>query len=128
MRQLKKILDDCLKEGGQIIKKGYGSSHKIHKKSPVSIVTEVDMEVDRKVRARILKAFPDHQIMTEEQGPVESRSPYRWIIDPLDGTTNFAHDIPIFCISIGLEFQGKVILGGIYNPVLSERSEERRVG
>lgn len=116
----RRVLDDCMRTGGNIIKKGYGLTHKIRKKSPVSLVTEVDMEVDRKVRALILKAFPDHQIMTEELKAVVSSSPYRWIIDPLDGTTNFAHQIPFFCISIGLEYEGEVILGGIYNPVLRE--------
>ncbi len=115
-----KTLLDCLREGGQIIRKGYGLSHNIRKKSPVSIVTEIDMATDRKVRARILKAFPDHQIVTEELEAVKSSSPFRWIIDPLDGTTNFAHEIPFCCISIGLEYKNKMILGGVYDPILGE--------
>ncbi len=120
MKELKHTLDQCLKESAVIIKKGFGKSHTIRKKAAISIVTEVDMAVDQKVRKIISRAFPDHQIMTEEQKDFKSASPYRWIIDPLDGTTNFAHGIPIFCTSIGLEYQGKMILGGIYNPISNE--------
>ena len=118
--KLKSTLMACLKEGGSIIRHAYGRAHSIRKKSPVSLVTETDMAADRAIRRRILKAFPDHGIMTEEQAAVESRSPYRWIIDPLDGTTNFAHQIPLFAVSIGLEYQGDIVMGGIYNPVLKE--------
>ncbi|OGR85532.1 MAG: hypothetical protein A2901_03305 [Elusimicrobia bacterium RIFCSPLOWO2_01_FULL_54_10] len=118
--KLKFTLFTCLKAGGKIIKNGYGKTHSIRKKSAVSLVTETDMAADRAIRKIILKAFPDHGLLTEEQDAVKSRSPYRWIIDPLDGTTNFAHNIPFFCVSIGLEYQGEIVIGGIYNPVLSE--------
>ena len=118
--QLKKTLLGCLREGGRIIRKGYGRSHRIRKKSPVSLVTEIDLEADHKVRALVRKNFPDHQFLTEELKAVENDSPYRWIIDPLDGTTNFAHEIPFCCISIGLEFNKDIILGGVYNPILEE--------
>lgn len=118
--KLKNTLLACLKDGGQIIRKAYGRAHNIRKKSAVSLVTETDMAADRAIRRRILNAFPDHGLMTEEQAAVESRSPYRWIIDPLDGTTNFAHQIPLFGVSIGLEYQGDIILAGIYNPILNE--------
>jgi len=118
--KLKKILMECLNEGGRIIRKGYGKAHKIRKKNPVSLVTEIDMESDLRVRRMIQRSFPDHRILTEELNPVESVSSYRWIIDPLDGTTNYAHGIPFFGISIGLEYKGEMVLGGIYNPVLNE--------
>ena len=100
--KLKSTLMACLKDGGRIIKKAYGRAHSIRKKSAVSLVTETDMAADRAIRKRILKSFPDHGLLTEEQTAVVSRSPYRWIIDPLDGTTNFAHDIPFLAVSIGL--------------------------
>lgn len=118
--KLKSTLMACLKDGGKIIRKAYGRAHNIRKKSAVSLVTETDMAADRAIRRIILKVFPDHGLMTEEQAAVESRSPYRWIIDPLDGTTNFAHQIPLFGVSIGLEYQGDIILAGIYNPILNE--------
>lgn len=118
--KLKSTLMACLKDGGKIIRQAYGRAHNIRKKSAVSLVTETDMAADRAIRRRILKAFPDHGLLTEEQAAVESRSPYRWIIDPLDGTTNFAHQIPLFGVSIGLEYQGDIILAGIYNPILNE--------
>ena len=110
----------CLKEGGQIIRKAYGRAHNIRKKSAVSLVTETDMAADHAIRRRILKVFPDHGLLTEEQAAVLRPSPYRWIIDPLDGTTNFAHQIPLLGVSIGVEYLGDIILAGIYNPILNE--------
>jgi myo-inositol-1(or 4)-monophosphatase len=119
-KKIKAVLNQCIREGGALIKKGYGKSHRIRKKAAVSLVTEIDMAVDKRLRAIISKNFPDHQIMTEEQKDFTSASPYRWIIDPLDGTTNFAHEIPVFCTSIGVEYRGEIILGGVYNPVIDE--------
>jgi len=68
----------------------------------------------------ILRAFPGHSILSEESPPVDSGSRYRWIIDPIDGTTNFAHAFPFFCVSIALEESGKVILGVVYDPMRNE--------
>lgn len=117
---LKKILLSCLKESGSIIRKGFGTRFSIRAKGPVNIVTEIDMASERKIVGLIRKSFPDHRILTEESQPITSASPYRWIIDPLDGTTNFAHRLPLCCVSIAVEFNEKVILGGIYNPFMGE--------
>ena len=68
----------------------------------------------------IKKAFPDHQILAEESGALEQSSDYKWIIDPIDGTVNFAQGIPLNCVSIAIEFQGSIILGAVYNPHLNE--------
>ena len=68
----------------------------------------------------IKKNFPDHHILSEECGDLIQDSQYKWIIDPIDGTVNFAHRIPLCCISIGIEYEGKMILGAVYNPFMNE--------
>lgn len=85
-----------------------------------NLVTEVDHASEGAIIAVIKEAFPDHFILSEEAGELVQDSQYKWIIDPIDGTVNFAHGIPICCISIGLEHNGKMIMGGIYNPFMNE--------
>ena len=85
-----------------------------------NLVTEVDHASEQVIIATIKESFPDHQILSEECGELYQDSQYKWIIDPIDGTVNFANRIPICCVSIGLEHNGKMILGGIYNPFMNE--------
>lgn len=85
-----------------------------------NLVTEVDHACETIIINIIKTNFPDHQILSEEIGELVQDSPYKWIIDPIDGTVNFAHRIPLCCVSIGLEHEGKMILGGVYNPYLNE--------
>src|SRR6185369_12432442 len=90
------------------------SGFRIDKKGTIDLVTEVDLECERMCRAIIGERFPDHDILAEElsSGPgEESKARYRWIFDPLDGTTNYAHGLPIFCASLGLEIDGRLEVG-----------------
>jgi myo-inositol-1(or 4)-monophosphatase len=85
-----------------------------------NLVTEVDHASEDAIIAVIRKNFPEHQILSEECGALVQDSTYKWIIDPIDGTVNFAHRIPLCCISIGLEYENKMILGAVYNPFMNE--------
>jgi len=85
-----------------------------------NLVTEVDHASEKAIIDTIRKEYPDHHILTEESGDLAQDSEYKWIIDPIDGTVNFAHRIPICCISIGLEYNKKMVLGAIYNPFINE--------
>jgi myo-inositol-1(or 4)-monophosphatase len=85
-----------------------------------NLVTEVDHAAEETIIATIREAFPEHQILSEECGELIQDSAYKWIIDPIDGTINFAHRIPLCCVSIGLEHEGKMILGGVFNPFINE--------
>lgn len=85
-----------------------------------NLVTEVDHAAEEVIINTIKEAFPEHQILSEECGELIQDSQYKWIIDPIDGTVNFAHRIPICCVSIALEHNGKMILGGIFNPFINE--------
>ena len=108
------------KEAGRIQRLYFGQSHQVEYKGDINPVTEVDTLCERAIVKIILEAFPDHDMLTEES-PFEGKgSPWRWIIDPLDGTTNYYHGFPCFCVSIGLEVKGEVKLGVVYNPMLDE--------
>jgi myo-inositol-1(or 4)-monophosphatase len=97
-------------------------------KGDKDLVTEVDRESERLVVSHILGNFPEHNIIAEEGEYVQGSSPFRWIIDPLDGTTNFAHGFPWFCVSIGLESAGELVTGVIYNPMHDELFTATRGG
>ena len=105
---------------GLLIKKSVGKIADISFKGKDNIVTNVDKASEKLIINIILRAFPDHSILSEESLPVNSGSRYRWIIDPIDGTTNFAHAFPFFCVSIALEDSGNIILGVVYDPMRDE--------
>jgi len=99
------------------------SGFRIDKKGTIDLVTEVDLECERMARAVIAERFPDHDILAEElsSSPHEAaRARHRWIFDPLDGTTNYAHGLPIFCASLALEVDGQREVGAIFDPTRQE--------
>ena len=99
------------------------SGFRIDKKGTIDLVTEVDLECERMCRAVIAERFPDHDILAEElsSGPGElARARHRWVFDPIDGTTNYAHGLPIFCSSLALEIDGKPEVGAVYDPTRRE--------
>jgi myo-inositol-1(or 4)-monophosphatase len=108
------------KEAGRIQKLHFGDSHEVEYKGEINPVTEVDNLCDRIITQMIFDAFPDHDLLTEESFSMIKGSPWKWIVDPLDGTTNYLHGYPCFCVSIGLEVGGDVKLGVVYNPMLDE--------
>lgn len=84
------------------------------------LVTEADLECDRFIRTRLSEQFPDHDLLTEEEGALDRGSEYRWIADPIDGTINYAHGIPLWGNSVALTWRGKPLCGAIYLPVFDE--------
>jgi myo-inositol-1(or 4)-monophosphatase len=105
---------------GAIIRERAGNIQNIDYKSAFNIVTDVDKHSEQKIIEIIQERYPDHQILAEETGAHEAKSTSKWIIDPLDGTANFAHGYPFFCTSIGLEVAGDMVLGVVYNPLTDE--------
>lgn len=85
-----------------------------------NLVTEADHASEKAIIERIRKDFPDHFILSEETGEIKTDSDIKWIIDPIDGTVNFANGIPICCVSIGIEKNGQMILAAVYNPFMNE--------
>jgi myo-inositol-1(or 4)-monophosphatase len=106
--------------GGRILRHGIGQVRQIRHKGEVDLVTEIDVASEEAVVGVIRRHFPQHRILAEE-GSVGGDDPRaRWIIDPLDGTTNYAHGFPFFCVSVGYEEDGEMVAGAIYDPVLDE--------
>lgn len=119
----RRVAIDVAREAGRILGEHYGRAKQVRFKGEVDLVTEIDEQSETLIVERIRQHFPEHNILSEESGRTrspETGSPYRWIIDPLDGTTNFAHGYPFFCVSIGLERDGETILGVVYAPTLDE--------
>jgi myo-inositol-1(or 4)-monophosphatase len=108
------------KEAGEIQMNYFGRPQSVTYKGEFDPVTEVDRLCDRAIQKAIHQSFPDHDILTEESPFKGKGSPWRWIIDPIDGTTNYARGFPFFSVSIGLEFNGELTSGVVYYPILDE--------
>jgi myo-inositol-1(or 4)-monophosphatase len=119
-QDLARFAEDVAKGAGEILRRNYGRKQKVHYKGEINLVTEVDHRSEAYIMDRIRSAFPDHGILSEESAEIESSSLYRWIIDPLDGTTNYAHGYPCFCVSVAVERDGVVLAGAVYDPLLDE--------
>jgi len=108
------------RDAGRLLRDRVGTRMDIDHKGAINIVTDVDLASERLIREAISTYYPRHEILAEEGGLSESGSEYRWIVDPLDGTTNYAHGYPIFCVSIALECKGEIVLGVVYDPMRDE--------
>jgi myo-inositol-1(or 4)-monophosphatase len=107
-------------EAGNILREEFDRPAYITYKGDVDLVTQADKRSERAIVARLLKYFPEHSVAAEEGSGQENASEYRWHVDPLDGTTNFAHGYPCFCVSIALAHKETVLAGVIYNPIYNE--------
>ncbi len=117
----KQTLVEATKAGAAEILRFFNGDFKISNKAGVNnLVTEADHAAEKAIMAVIKSQFPDHQLLAEESGEMIQDSAYKWIIDPIDGTVNFAHGIPLNCVSIGIEHNGEIIMGAVYNPHLDE--------
>ena len=116
-------------DAGRLLRDRLGSSIEIEHKGSIDLVTDVDLASERLIREAISTYYPRHEILAEEGGLAESSSEYRWIVDPLDGTTNYAHGYLNFCVSIALEHCGEVVIGVVYDPMREEMfTAERGAG
>src|SRR5690606_37431921 len=107
--------------GAEQIKKFFNGTFTIsHKEGVNNLVTQADFAADKAIREVIKAQYPDHGIVSEEDKEVVSESGYKWIIDPIDGTINFANGIPICCVSIGLEYRDEMLMGAVFNPIMDE--------
>jgi myo-inositol-1(or 4)-monophosphatase len=118
---LKNTLLEAVNAGGKELSRFFNQQFKISSKEGVNnLVTEADHASEKAIIDVIKSRYPDHYIMSEEAGEIVMDSKYKWIIDPIDGTVNFAHAIPLCCVSIAIEHEGEMILGAVYNPNMNE--------
>jgi myo-inositol-1(or 4)-monophosphatase len=127
MRQYTEVAEQAARAGGRVLMEWFGRA-KIREKGPKDLVTEADTASQRVVRDILLNAFPDHEFVGEEDDPSsdaaspQSRNPsaLRWIVDPLDGTANYAHGLPGFAVSVGLVRGTEFLAGAVFDPWLDE--------
>ena len=115
-------------EAGGVLREGFGWQHSVKYKGEVDLVTEVDEQAERMIKEILLGAFPAYGMLAEESAKVFGQEDARWIVDPLDGTTNYAHGLPIFAVSIALERAGELVLGVVYDPMREETYVAERGG
>jgi len=128
MERIREVALQAVKAAGVLLKQRFGEEQIIHFKGEIDIVTEMDQKSEALIRETILREFPDHSILGEEKGWHEGRAQYRWIIDPLDGTTNYAHGFPFFAVAVAVEKGGEIIYGIVYDPLREELFEAERGG
>ncbi|MBI5845756.1 MAG: inositol monophosphatase [Deltaproteobacteria bacterium] len=107
-------------EAGRILTDRFGRMHTVRKKGGIDLVTEADTASEAAIVETIRFAFPGHSILAEEEGEIGAPSQYSWIVDPLDGTTNYAHHLPIFSVSIAFTSEGDTLFGLVFNPITQE--------
>jgi myo-inositol-1(or 4)-monophosphatase len=144
--QFLRVCEEAVRAGGRVVQ-DWAGRFDVRKKGPADLVTQADLASQQVVREIVLGAFPDHSFLGEEAepscgagvspaplclpgvspahaagtaAPQAASSEYRWIVDPLDGTTNYVHGVPHYCVSLGLERQGRLLVGAVYDPLLDE--------
>ena len=117
----KSTLLEATNAGAKELERFFNGTFIISNKEGVNnLVTEADHAAEKAIIDVIQKNFPDHFILSEEAGEIKTSSEYKWIIDPIDGTVNFANGIPLCCVSVALEHNGSMISGAVYNPLMNE--------
>ncbi len=119
---------------GELLRRRLGRVHEVRYKHPTDLVTEMDRAVEALFARALRRRFPEHELLSEEREEAAGRDPWRrpergrvrWVLDPLDGTTNYAHGLPHFAVSVGIEIAGVVELGAVADPMLGETFFARR--
>jgi len=120
LNKLRDVAIDAAHKSGRILMRHFGRNLRVSEKEAAGLVTNADLESEEACVRTLKKAFPKFGFLTEEASPKPGESPGRWILDPLDGTTNYVHGFPMFCVSIAAEWQGEIVVGVIFHPHLKE--------
>ncbi|MFH2054510.1 MAG: inositol monophosphatase family protein [bacterium] len=107
-------------EAGKLLKRNVNSKRSVRRKGAIDLVTEMDVASEKLIVGKLQSEYPEFSFLTEEAAAIDTESEFRWIVDPLDGTTNYTHGFPFWCVSIGLEYRGRMIVGVVYDANLDE--------
>jgi myo-inositol-1(or 4)-monophosphatase len=113
-------LESLARHAGAILHAGYNKEHQVGYKGVIDLVTEVDHQSEAYLLGEVRRDFPEHHVVAEETGIIQGNDEHAWYIDPLDGTVNYAHHVPVFCVSIGYAYKGQFTLGAVYDPLRDE--------
>lgn len=120
LRGFVKSASEVAVKAGKLLKANVNSKRSVRRKGVVDLVTEMDVASEKLIVGTLLGKYPEFSFLTEESAAIDTDSEFRWIIDPLDGTTNYTHGFPVWCVSIALEYRGKMVVGVVYDPNLDE--------
>ena len=120
IENIARVGEEVARTAGKYLMDHFHGSFSVARKGEIDLVTEIDVGAEKLIVSRITEAFPDHGVVAEEMYADAVRGDCTWIIDPLDGTTNYAHGFPVFSVSIALEMEGVLEWGAVYNPNLDE--------
>ncbi|HDZ24312.1 MAG TPA: inositol monophosphatase [Desulfobacteraceae bacterium] len=118
-----RVASEAARKAGSILKARFGSAQHIRKKGAINLVTDSDLQAEKAILQAIRNHFPSDQVIAEESGTEGKSNERVWVVDPLDGTTNFVHGYPFFAVSIALQLEGEIALGIVYNPYFEEYFE-----
>jgi len=124
--QYEAVASEAARDAGKLLMDRFRGHLNVSHKGITNIVTDADLAAEKLIVSRLLEAFPTHNVLAEENHFDTKGGSHVWIIDPLDGTTNYAHGLPFFSVSIGLEIEGEIVFGAIYGPILDELYIARR--
>jgi myo-inositol-1(or 4)-monophosphatase len=113
-------VENLARQAGAILRDGYSKEHQVGYKGVIDLVTEIDHQSEAYLLGEVQRDFPTHHIFSEESGIIKGNDQHIWYIDPLDGTVNYAHHVPLFCVSIGYALNGRLTLGAVYDPLRDE--------
>ena len=113
-------LENLARQAGAMLRAGYDTEHQVGYKGVIDLVTEVDHQSEAFLLGEVRRDFPEHHIFSEESGIIQGNAGHIWYIDPIDGTVNYAHHVPMFCVSIGYASSGVLTLGAVYDPMRDE--------
>ncbi len=120
MKPTLSYIENLARKAGAILRDGYSKEHQVDYKGVIDLVTEVDHQSEAFLLGEVQRDFPSHHIFSEESGVIQGNDGHIWYIDPLDGTVNYAHQVPIFCVSIAYASNGALTLGAVYDPMRDE--------
>ena len=128
LRMLKNVLLEAVAAGAAELSHFFNTSFKVsHKEGINNLVTEADHAAERAILEVIRDKFPGHYILSEESGEIKQDSEYKWIIDPIDGTVNFAHGIPLCCVSVAVEKNGEIVPKGLHLETLVQNGDRLEI-
>ncbi|APG28770.1 inositol monophosphatase [Syntrophotalea acetylenivorans] len=120
MKELLETASILAEKAGEHIRQSASQLRQVDYKGRADMVTDVDRRAEKIILEGIRQAYPDHAVLAEESGEKEAQSDYRWVVDPLDGTTNFVHGYPFYCVSIAVQYRQETVAALVLNPVLDE--------
>lgn len=120
MKATLEYVENLARQAGAILRAGYDTEHQVGYKGVIDLVTEVDHQSEAFLLGEVQRDFPEHHIFSEESGVIQGSEEHVWYIDPIDGTVNYAHHVPVFCVSIAYASNGSLSLGAVYDPMRDE--------